>query len=210
MRKAAFHCGRLFLYICIMSSALITQTSWWKSYLDHLDYFEGKTSKDPNDSAAKCAPFAGAYHTNKGITFCTFKGLATLANIKPVTYDRFLKLSENDVSAILYAGFYEYLNLKFFKPSIALSLMEIAWGSGPSQAAKTLQKALLSLGVKVPVSSRITMEMINGCKKVGIVSLFSAIWKVRLDYLKSLNVWQYYSEGWTKRIETFKNRFFPR
>lgn len=192
-----------------MSSALITQNTWWRQYLDHLNYFEGKTSKDANDSASKCAPFAGAYHTNKGITYCTFKALAPIAKIKPVTYDRFLKLNDNDVSAILYAGFYDYMNLKWFKPSIALSLMEIAWGSGPAQAAKTLQKALLSLGVKVPVSSRITMEMINGAKKVGIVNLFLAIWKVRLDYLKSLSVWQYYAEGWTKRVETFKQKFFP-
>ena len=86
---------------------LITQTSIWQNYLSHILSFEGKTSKDPRDSASKYAPFAGAYHTNKGITYFTFKNFAAQCNIKPVTYERFLKLTDQDVSQFLYYKYYK-------------------------------------------------------------------------------------------------------
>lgn len=188
---------------------IITQQTWWKNYIDYLKFFEGKTSNNPNDNAASCTPKRGQIHTNIGVTYCTFKKLAAICKIQPVTYERFLKLNEEDVSKILYYGFYDYLHLKYFKPSIALSLLEIAWGSGPARAAKTLNSALGSLRHSAPPSSNITMEMINQASKVGINQLFSAIWNERIKYLQSLPDWKYFGNGWTTRTKAFIDKFKP-
>jgi lysozyme family protein len=188
---------------------MIQQQTWWRNYIDHLEFFEGKTSKDPKDYAAKCAPKKGMIHTNIGVTYCTFKALASMSGIQPVTYDRFLKLTKEDVSAILYYGFYNYMNLKYFKPAIALSLLEIAWAAGPDQSAKILNKSLAQLGHPAPMSSRITMEMINQAGKTGVNQLFSAIWNNELAYLQSLPTWPNYGSGWTTRIKAFIDKFKP-
>jgi lysozyme family protein len=188
---------------------LITQTTIWQNYVSHVLGFEGKTSKDPRDSASKCAPFAGAYHTNKGITYCTFKGFAAKCGIKPVTYDRFLKLTDQDVSAFLYNIYYKDMKGKFIKDPIAFSLMEIAYGSGQATAARNLQKALNSIGIRARYTGRIDEETINLMRRAGIKTLFNALWQVRLDYLKTLSVWEVYKNGWTNRINNFIDKFKP-
>jgi lysozyme family protein len=188
---------------------LITQTSIWQNYVSHVLGFEGKTSKDPRDSAAKCAPFAGAYHTNKGITYCTFKGFAAKCGIKPVTYDRFLKLTDQDVSAFLYNIYYKDMQGRFIKDPIAFSLIEMAYGSGQATAARHLQKALNNIGIRARYTGRIDEETINLMRRAGIKTLFNALWQVRLDYLKTLSVWETYKNGWTKRIDFFIDKFKP-
>lgn len=193
-----------------MPNNLITQQTWWQNYLDHVLMYEGKTSKDTRDPAYKCAPTKGGIHTNMGVTYCTFKSLAAYCHVTPVTYDRFLKMTKQDISNFLYYGFYDYLNLKYFKPSIALSLLEIAWGAGPDDAAKALSRALAKLGHPVPPSSHITMEMINQATKVGVNQLFSAIWNSYLDFLKSqTKKWAIYGKGYQARIDSFVQKFHP-
>ena len=188
---------------------LITQTSIWQNYVSHILNFEGKTSKDTRDSASKCAPFAGAYHTNKGITYCTFKSFAKSCGIGPVTYDRFLKLSDQDVSAFLYHIYYKDMQGRFIKDPITFSLIEIAYGSGQATAARTLQKALNNIGIKARITGRMDLETINLMRRAGIKTLFNALWNVRMDYLKSLSVWETYKNGWTARINSFINKFQP-
>jgi len=188
---------------------LITQTSIWQNYVSHILNFEGKTSKDPRDSASKCAPFAGAYHTNKGITYCTFKSFAKKCGIGPVTYDRFLKLSDSDVSNFLYHIYYKDMQGRYIKDPITFSLIEIAYGSGQATAARTLQKALNAIGIKTRITGRMDMETINQMRKAGIKTLFNALWNIRFDYLKSLSVWDTYKNGWTARINSFIDKFKP-
>jgi len=188
---------------------LITQTSIWQNYVSHILNFEGKTSKDPRDSANKCAPFPGAYHTNKGITYCTFKSFAKSCGIGPVTYDRFLKLTDSDVSAFLYNIYYKDMQGRYIKDPIAFSLIEMAYGSGQATAARHLQKALNNIGIKTRITGRMDLETINQMSKAGIKTLFNALWNVRMDYLKSLSVWDTYKNGWTARINSFIDKFKP-
>jgi lysozyme family protein len=188
---------------------LITQTSIWQNYLSHILSFEGKTSKDPRDSASKYAPFAGAYHTNKGITYYTFKNFAKSCGIGPVTYERFLKLSDQDVSAFLYNIYYKDMQGRYIKDPIAFSLIEMAYGSGQATAARTLQKALNDIGIKARLTGRMDMETINLMRRAGIKTLFNAMWKIRMEYLQSLSVWETYKNGWTSRINSFINKFQP-
>ena len=52
-------------------------------------------------------------------------------------------------------------------------------------------------------------ETINLMKRAGIKTLFNALWNVRMDYLKSLSVWETYKNGWTARINSFIDKFRP-
>ena len=66
---------------------MITATSnKWGDFTRHILRWEGKTSSDPRDTASSCYP--GGIHTNKGVTFCTFKALAGKLGITPVTHNR--------------------------------------------------------------------------------------------------------------------------
>jgi lysozyme family protein len=87
--------------------------------------------------------------------------------------------------------------------------MEIAYGSGQATAARTLQKALNAIGIKSRITGRMDLETINQMRKAGIKTLFNALWNIRLDYLKSLSVWETYKNGWTKRIDFFIDKFKP-
>jgi lysozyme family protein len=46
-------------------------------------------------------------------------------------------------------------------------------------------------------------------RRAGIKTLFNALWQVRLDYLKTLSVWEVYKNGWTNRINNFIDKFKP-
>jgi lysozyme family protein len=98
---------------------------------------------------------------------------------------------------------------KFIKDPIAFSLMEIAYGSGQATAARNLQKALNSIGIRARYTGRIDEETINLMRRAGIKTLFNALWQVRLDYLKTLSVWEVYKNGWTNRINNFIDKFKP-
>ena len=98
---------------------------------------------------------------------------------------------------------------RFIKDPITFSLIEIAYGSGQATAARTLQKALNNIGIKARITGRMDLETINLMRRAGIKTLFNALWNVRMDYLKSLSVWETYKNGWTARINSFINKFQP-
>jgi lysozyme family protein len=118
----------------------------WSKYTAHILRWEGKTSSDPRDTAANCYP--GGVHTNKGITFCTFKTLAPKLGISPVTHDRFLKLTDQEVGLFIYE-YYKSVKGPELPDSVAVAMTEAAWGSGASRAFTHLRDALRDLGKPV-------------------------------------------------------------
>lgn len=193
---------------------LTAESSGFKSYVVFLLGVEGKTSKNPDDSAAHCAPFAGAYHTNKGITYCTFTDTAASLGITPVTYERFLNLTDDDVSKFVYQ-YYLYVKGQFLPDPIAISMTEVAWGSGPETAGITLQRALNDLGVSpvVTVDGSIGPLTLAAVKKVPVNTLFEAFWKERRSWILALTENPKYSmfkTNWISRINSFLKQFTPK
>ncbi|WP_369127815.1 glycosyl hydrolase 108 family protein, partial [Levilactobacillus tujiorum] len=84
-------------------------------------------------------------HTNKGITFCTFKALAGKLGITPVTHARFLKLTDQEVGLFIYE-FYNSVRGAELPDSVALAATEAAWGSGPGRALQHLRDSVRDLG----------------------------------------------------------------
>jgi len=184
------------------------------------DYFknvvlrwEGKTSKEARDPAAKCAPFAGAFHTNKGVTYCTFKANAKRLKIDPVTYQKFIALTDEEVKRFVW-DFMRSVSAEQFKDSIALALTEAAWLSGQQRAIKQLYEALNRLNYRLPVKDTLSQNIINISNNINETLLFNEYIKIRENYLYNIlgknSKYAYAVGGWRNRMEDFKKKFAPK
>lgn len=184
------------------------------------DYFrnivlkwEGKTSSDRRDTAVTCAPFAGAVHTNKGVTFCTFKAKARKLGISPITHDRFLALTEDEVKRFVW-DFMQGINADKFKDSVALALTEAAWMSGNSRAIRQLYEALNKLNYRLPVRDNLTQNVINIANNINENLLFNEYIKIRENFLYNIlgknPKYSWAVRGWRNRVEDFKKKYAPK
>lgn len=171
----------------------------------HILKWEGKTSSDPRDTAAKCFP--GGIHTNKGITYCTFKELANKVGISPVTHARFLKLTNAEVNLFIYE-FYKMVNGASLKPFLSIAATEAAWASGASRANAQLRETARALGLP----ARTTAEAVKNLALVSDLKAFQTFQKIREDFYRKLGATPLYSwalKGWLNRINDFNSKFKP-
>lgn len=184
----------------------------WLQYVKHILKWEGKTSKDPRDTAVSCAPFAGAFHTNKGITYCTFKSLAGGLGITPVNYERFLKITDEEVGRFAHR-YYQSVRGDKFNDSLALAMTEAAWGSGPARAYKHLTDALKDIGQRITPSSTYTAEIGQVANQVNQATLWKAYQNRRkiylIDYLGNSPKYSMFKKGWNNRLNDFNAKFTP-
>ena len=185
---------------------LSNSSNAWLQYSRHVLKWEGGTSSDPRDGAASCYP--GGIHTNKGVTYCTFKQMAPQLGITPVTHQRFLSLTDAEIAKFQYR-FYELVNGAQFPDSIALAMTEAAWGSGPSRPWRHLYDALGDLGKRVTTRQQAIQE----ANKVNESRLFDAYHRRRLtflvDTLGSQAQFAMYRNGWRNRQNAFYRQFAP-
>lgn len=176
-----------------------------EKYTKHVLSFEGKLSNDPDDTAASCAPKKGAFHTNKGVTFCTFmKNALSLGMAR--TYQRFLNLSDADVAKFILL-FMESADASELPTPLALSVTEAAWGSGPVRAVKHLQDAINNLGGKVNVDGDLGKETLKAALLLDPAKLYAEYWKERLEFVNLLlanKVYAKWKNGWLRRIKSFR------
>lgn len=182
----------------------------FSDFVKHILSFEGGLSKDERDTAVKCAPFKGAYHTNKGVTYCTFKELATKLGITN-TYDKFISLNDNEVAKFIYY-YYKEANGDKLPAKVGLSVTEAAWGSGKSRAIKNLQEALYNLKKlsKDDIDGSWGLDTEKAANSIDEKTLFNEFWKVRQKFIDSLTVqpkYAMYKKGWQNRINSFLNTF---
>lgn len=178
----------------------------WRKFCAHVGASEGGLSKDPNDPAVKCAPFAGAYHTNHGVTFCTWKANAPKVGFNP-SYESFVKMTKTQADRLLYEYYISATKGGAIKNNaIALSLTEAYWGSG-GYAFRNLATALNAMGYNVVSALVLTQSMINAANSADSKKLFEQFWIARLNFLKSLPTWSTYGNGWTARVNAFKKIF---
>ena len=178
----------------------------WISFVKHILKEEGGTSKNPNDTASSCVD-KGKIHTNKGVTFCTFKDKAAKLKIEPVTYERFLNLTDEEAALFIYS-YYNTVKGNLFPDSVALVLTNIAWLSGPARASQLLFKGLAELG-QTAKSFDDAAIIINKFNDEKII--FDEITKQYQTYLKTLLKNPKYSTftGWLPRLKRFYEEFLP-
>ena len=183
--------------------SLQSTSDLWQKYASHVLSFEGKLSNDQDDTAASCNP--GLYHTNKGVTYCTFKANARSLGILPVTYDRFLKLTEGDAAKFMYK-YYKNVKGDQLPDTIAIQMTEAAWGSGPDVANSLLMRSLSDIGTNVGTIS----EAYKAANKADESQLFNAMTKRRYNWLNTLSdkpKYKKYKNGWLRRQTNLINTF---
>ena len=184
---------------------IASNSNTWLNFTRHILRWEGKTSSDPRDTAAKCYP--GGIHTNKGITFCTFKQLASKLGITPVTHDRFLQLTDQEVGLFIYE-FYNSVRGPELPDSLALAATEAAWGSGPGRALQHLRDSVRDLGLPATTTS----VAIRSAANIPARQLFDAYQARRKAFIESLGAQPKYAmflRGWLNRLRSFNTRFRP-
>ena len=184
---------------------IASNSNTWLNFTRHILRWEGKTSSDPRDTAAKCYP--GGIHTNKGITFCTFKQLASKLGITPVTHNRFLQLTDQEVGLFIYE-FYNSVRGPELPDSLALAATEAAWGSGPGRALQHLRDSVRDLGLPATTTS----VAIKSAANIPARQLFDAYQARRKAFIESLGAQAKYSmflRGWLNRLRSFNTRFRP-
>lgn len=183
----------------------------WGWYVGHVLKYEGGLSNDPNDTAASCAPFPGAYHTNKGVTYCTFLSLGPSLGVTPPTYDKFKKLTDQEIGRFLFHYYTDIKGSQFYD-SVALSMTEAAWGSGADRAIKHLQDSLTALGRPVTRDGIIGPETITAARQVTEAALYKEYWRQRQAFINSLTAqpkYAIYKNGWQNRIKDFLSIIKP-
>ena len=185
---------------------LTDNSNSWLKYTSHLLSEEGGKSSSLNDTASKCAPSPGKIHTNKGVTYCTFKTLANSLGVTPVTYERFLNLTDEDVAKFVYS-YYTSVDGAKFNDSLALAMTEAGWMSGPTRAYQHLYDALKELGTTVSGKKEAQQE----AQKFSDSLLFDEYIKQRRKYLLMLMSTPKYSmnKGWITRLKKFYEQFKP-
>ena len=185
----------------------------FQQFVKHILSFEGGLSKDPRDTAVKYAPFPGAYHTNKGVTYAAFTALGPKIGISPINYDHFVKLTDAEVGKFIYE-FYKSVNGPKLPGSVGLSVAEAAWGSGPVPAIKELQQALINLKKLPPGSAdgKFGPATLKAVQSTTEKQLYDEFWKVRRAFINSLTAqksYAIYAKGWNRRIDSFLNTIKP-
>lgn len=185
---------------------LYNDSNNWIEFIKHVLNWEGGVSRNPNDTASSCVQ-AGQIHTNKGVTFCTFKDRADKVGISPVTYERFLNLTDEDSAKFLYS-FYKNVNGDKFNNSLSLAMTEAGWMSGTDRAYKHLYDALSNLGQ----TAKTKAEAIEKAKILPEKVLFDEYVKLRRAYLNFLATTPRYASfknGWNNRLKAFYDKFNP-
>lgn len=180
----------------------------FKRYVKFVLSWEGGKSNDTNDTASKCAPWYGAYHTNMGVTFCTYQQYAPIFGLDP-SYQGFLNMTPDDVSQFIYQ-YYWSVSGGNLPDKLAIALTETAWGSGSSKAIKTLQEVLNEMGQSLDVDGIIgseTLQAINNVNQETLYRNYITQRKSDLLYLSSLPQYSMYRKGWINRVNDFITRF---
>jgi lysozyme family protein len=174
---------------------------------------EGGLSRDLDDNAssnpAPCT-YAGqtGWHTNKGVTWSTFKGLAPSLGY---TADcaTFFAMPDDVWLKIFKQGYWDKMQGDKLKSTgIAYILAQMAWGSGAgtwsgtSGARPQVRNFVKSaLGTTITSDSQM-ISVLNAVK--DIPSFINSLIDFRINWLKGHEDWWKYGKGWTARYEELR------
>ena len=178
--------------------------------------FEGGLSRDPNDTASRFpAPWSyngkTGWHTNKGITYNTFKNSASRLGYAP-TAKNFFEMPDDIWMKILKGGYMSTYPLDDINhlPRIQAVIITWAWGSGVSGSEVRLARFQREeMGI---VDSNITREEIvaNFKKKISPVNermWFNKLCDRREADFRKMGTFPVHGRGWLKRLAEFRKLF---
>jgi hypothetical protein len=203
--------------------ALTYNDKLWKDYIKHVLLWEGGKSSDLSDSAVKCVT-PGMIHTNKGVTFCTYKSMAAKFGLDP-SHAAFLNLTDDNAAKFLF-DFYKLVRGNELPDIVAIYHTENGWGSGTGYYPwKHLFDSYKNLGIKpkfdkplikkqgnktyYSYSKQSKDEAIQIANQLNEKTLIDELIKVRTNFLKSIAQGKNkkYLGGWLNRTNAFTTKF---
>ena len=179
----------------------------YKNTVSHTLYSEGGKSKDPDDNAARNpVPDGSGYHTNKGVTWASFVVLAPKIGYTP-TAQLFYTMPTEIWLKIFKIGYWDKIGGDSINSqAVADMLAQRAWGSGSTKANSLVQQLLNKFGYTVPVDGKTgnaTIAAINQAtnSKLKERKFYDAFYQANMNWLKSLDDWNKYKNGWSKRMD---------
>ena len=115
-------------------------------------------------------------------------------------------LTKSQAYTIAKTLYYDKYNIgKIHDNKLAIAIFDFMYNSNPTTAAKKIEKAAVSVGVKnIKIDGKLTISELNEINKCNTDNLANKICDSRLSYMKSLKVWKKYKNGWTKRVISIK------
>lgn len=171
--------------------------------------WEGGLSRATTDKASKNpSPYVHAgvkgWHTNKGITYSTFKSLAPKLGYQD-TATNFLTMPENIWLKIAKNGYWDVINLDALESQAIANLMfSWIWGSGYAWRNR-VQNYLKSKGISWSISDLkgLSAKLNELSNKQGEKKTFDELVEQKKQFLLSLGQ-PANEKGWLNRLEDLK------
>lgn len=180
----------------------------YESAIPYIQKAEGGLSKATTDTASlNPSPYVykgvKGWHTNRGITWGTFKMLAPKVGYV-VSQENFINMPDNVWLGIYKTGYWNDMKGDLYNSqAIANAVVDFAWASGGGGARKSLSKYLLSKGITASDSTSIANGFNILVQKEGEEKIFSELIEHRKKFFKSLNQ-PANEKGWLSRMETLR------
>lgn len=169
--------------------------------------WEGGLSRHKSDTASALpAPWTyngyNDWHTNKGVTYATFLGLAPKIGYS-ITPDNFFTMPDTIWDAIFKVGYWNPWNLDELKSqAIADIIVCFAWGSGVTGSFNSIKKYLATKGINVSNTSQ-AVDALNKISFLNEKKIFEELISWREQFFKSLNQ-PIFLRGWLNRLNDIK------
>ena len=171
--------------------------------------WEGGLSRNTNDKASiNPAPWTykglNGWHTNKGVTYTTFVGLATKLGYA-LTADNFFTMPDKIWDAIFKNGYWNTWYLDDLKSqAIADLIVDFCWGSGANGSFQSIRKYLATKNITVASRFEAVKEL-NKLAFFNEETIFTELVKHREQFFRSLNQ-PTFLNGWLNRLNSL-NKF---
>jgi lysozyme family protein len=170
----------------------------FQAYVKHNAAAEGGKSSNPKDTAAQYVQ-PGQVHTNRGVTWNTYRSIASKLGLNP-DYNSFLNLTKNGAVKFIYQYYLD--NAKDLPDQTGIAVTESAWASGGERGTINLINAVNSFGknVKTRKAAAMAAKTIDD-KKLAIA--VNAEQKKFYEFLADKDPVQYGSfiKGWKDRAD---------
>lgn len=132
--------------------------------------------------------------TNMGITHATLSAYRG----KKVTKADVKALTRAEAEAIYRKNYWNAVGGDRLHAGVDLAVMDYGVNSGPSRAAKALQRALGFTGTLV--DGKVGPRTIQGQAGHNPITVVKTVCRGRLSWLKGLGTWKTFGKGWSRRV----------
>ena len=181
-----------------------------QDFIKWVKKWEGGKSRALTDTASNYGG-PGGVHTNKGITWATYKGAAKSCGYTPTAED-FLKMSDQRWEQIFDKIFWDKWQgdkLMLRSPFLAFYVVQFAWGFGNGGAERRLanfQRKYMSIVDNDITPNEIVRNFIS--TPIPIKILAPQMISYKESVFKSLGQ-PANLKGWLNRLKDFEKKFLP-